>query len=87
MYRLKMAKRPLKFKLDAYRFYAEGNNPIDSFSLSGKENGCALSGCMTTKAYASGYMSDDIKNVLRRKIAAGDPEVLAYFKQHGLDLI
>lgn len=71
-------KRPLKFKLDAWRFYSEGHTPLEAFVLAGKENDVPLSGCMTTKAYASGYMSDDIKNFLRRKRIQGNPEIDAY---------
>ncbi len=77
-------KRSLKFKLDAYRFYVDGENPINSFSLAGHLNQVPLSGCMTTKAYASGYMSDDIKNFLRKKIKARDVETLAYFHKWNL---
>ena len=82
-----MTKRPLKFKLDAYRMYAAQHmSPIDAFAAASELNGdVALSGCMTTKAYASGYMSDDIKNVLRKKIAKQDHEVLTYFAMWQLD--
>jgi hypothetical protein len=76
-----MTKRPLKFKLDAFRMYCYYNmTPIEAFAAASKlNNDIPLSGCMTTKAYASGYMSDDIKNVLRTKIIQGNTEVLEYF--------
>jgi hypothetical protein len=69
-------KRPLKFKLDAYRFYAVDKlTPMEAFKKAGETHNVSLSGCMTTKAYASGYMSDDIKNFIKRKIAADDGEI------------
>lgn len=77
-------KRPLKFKLDSYRFYTEGCKPLEAFAKAGVENNVPLSGCMTTKAYASGYMSDDIKNYLRKH--KSNEEVIAYFSKWGLDL-
>lgn len=46
----------------------------------------ALSGCMTTKAYASSYMSDDIKNYLRKQISLDNTDVITYFNNNGLDL-
>lgn len=81
-----MTKRPLKFKLDAYRMYASGLSSIEAFQAASKMNGdIQLSGCMTTKAYASGYMSDDIKNRIRDKIKARDAETVAYFAEWKLD--
>lgn len=81
-----MTKRPIEFKLDAYRMYAShGMKPIDAFVAAGQIHQVPLSGCMTTKRYASGYMSDDIKRYLRDKITAGDPVVLAYFRKYKLD--
>lgn len=80
-------KRPIKFKLDSYRNYLNGASPVVAFEQASSQNGgVKLSGCMTTRAYASGYMSDDIKNWIRRAIKAQNPEVLAYFDQHGLSL-
>lgn len=82
-----MTKRPLKFKLDAYRMYLSGMSPLNAFQAASEMNdNIALSGCMTTKAYASGYMSDDIKNVLRKKLSAGNVEVAAYFEQWNLSI-
>jgi hypothetical protein len=79
-------KRPIKFKLDAFRFYLAGNNPTTSFQLASEANdNVALSGCMTNRGYASSYMSDDIGNYLRRRIQAGDLEVLAYFAEWGMN--
>lgn len=82
-----MIKHPLKFKLDAYRMYvAHGMTPLNAFETAGKMNNVPLSGCMTIKTYAFGYMSDDIKNYLRRKIIAADLETINYFNQHNLRL-
>lgn len=82
-----MIKRPLKFKLDAYRMYVGGMSPLEAFQAASEMNdNVALSGCMTTKAYASGYMSDDIKNVLRKKIREGNGEVIAYLRMWELPL-
>jgi hypothetical protein len=68
-------------------YAVEKMSPIDAFAAASKLNGdIALSGCMTTKAYASRYMSDDIKNVLRKKIANGDQETLDYFALWQLDI-
>lgn len=78
-------KRPLRFKLDAYRLYTYCNmTPMQAFAEAGRLNDCTLSGCMTTKAYASGYMSDDIKNFLRKKLAVGNEEISAYLKEFSI---
>jgi hypothetical protein len=78
-------KRPLKFKLDAYRLFQSGTyGAVAAFAGAAKLNNTTLSGCM--KDYASSYMSDDVKNFLRKKIAAGDEETLTYFKKHNLAL-
>jgi hypothetical protein len=75
-----MTRRPIKFKLDAYRLYAtRGMTPMEAFAEAGKLNTVPLSGCMTTKAYASGYMSDDIKNYLRKQLVLNNKEVHEYF--------
>lgn len=77
--------RPLKFKLDAYRFYSQGGmSSTAAFERAAIENATTLSGCMTH--YASSYMSDDVKNFLRKKIVSKDLEVIEYFQQHGLSL-
>lgn len=81
-----MTKRPYKFKLDSYRFYTLGMTPMESFARAGKTHQVDLSGCMTNKAYASGYMSDDIKNYIRKKIANNDLETIEYFNEHKLAL-
>ncbi len=82
-----MTHRPVKFKLDAYRLYIEGHHPTVAFEKAGMLNGgCKLSGCMTTRAYAPSYMSDDIKGYIRRQIARGNDEVISYFNKWGLDL-
>jgi len=77
-------KRPLKFKLDAYRFYTEGLKPLEAFAKAGAENNVSLSGCMTNRGYASSYMSDDVKNYLRKR--SSTQEVITYFEQWGLDI-
>jgi hypothetical protein len=78
-------KRPLKFKLDAYRFYAQdGMKPVDAFAKAGEVNNVPLSGCMTNRGYASSYMSDDVKNYLRKR--KDDDEVVSYFSNWGLDI-
>jgi hypothetical protein len=77
-------KRPLKFKLDAYRYYVLGNTAAHAFVLAARDNNTTLSGCMTD--YASSYMSDDVKNFLRKKIAKKDQEVVQYFIDNDLDL-
>lgn len=82
-----MTTRPIKFRLDAYRMYLEGHHPTVAFEKASRMNGgCKLSGCMTNRSYAPSYISDDIKNYIRRQIAKGNEEVLIYFKQWGLDL-
>jgi hypothetical protein len=79
-------QRPIKFKLDAYRLYTEGLSPTAAFERASMLNGgCKLSGCMTNRSYASSYMSDDIKNFLRREIAKSNREVLKYFETWKLD--
>lgn len=79
-----MVKRPYEFKLDSYRLYREGKTPIEAFKIAGEIHNVPLSKCMTTKAWASSYMSDDIKNRIRKMIKAGDPLTLKYFKKHKL---
>lgn len=78
------AMRPLKFKLDAYRLYKGGMTPEDAFVHAASLNNTTLSGCMTD--YASSYMSDDVKNFLRKKIEAQNEEVIQYFLANELDL-
>lgn len=81
------SERPLKFKLDAYRMYTNGHHPVNCFEMASDLNGgIKLSGCMTTRSYASSYMSDDIKNAIRRLIAKRDKETIDYFNKWGLDL-
>ncbi len=83
-----MIKRPLKFKLDVYRLYSVDKlTPTEAFAEAGRLHNVGLSGCMTTKAYASGYMSDDIKNVLRKKIMENNEEVLLYFHHWNLPIV
>lgn len=78
-------KRPLKFKLDAYRFYQQDNmKPTEAFEAAGRLNNVPLSGCMTNRSYASSYMSDDIKNYLRKQ--RDNVELIEYFKTWELDL-
>jgi hypothetical protein len=77
-------KRPIIFKLDAYRFYCEGCSPLEAFAKAGQVHDVPLSGCMTTKAWASSYMSDDIRNWLRKQIAKGNSEVAEYFEKYQL---
>lgn len=72
--------RPIKFKLDAYRFYLEGSHPQQAFEKASMANGgCKLTKCMTERSYSSSYMSDDIKNWIRRQLKAGTSEVHQYF--------
>lgn len=81
-----MTRRPTKFKLDAYRMYVEGFSPMVSFEKASDLNGgIKLSGCMTTRAYASSYMSDDIRGFLRRQIKADNREVIDYFDKYKLE--
>lgn len=81
-----MVRRPLKFKLDAYRLYKSGMTPREAFAQASKLNDdVPLSKCMTHRLWSSGYMSDDIKNFLRRKIVNKDVETLEYFRKYKLD--
>lgn len=78
-------KRPLKFKLDAYKYWFNGASPLHAFQQASEDNdNIPLSGCMTTKAYASSYMSDDIRNFLRKKLAVDNNEVIEYLRVNGL---
>ena len=80
-----MTKRPIKFKLDAYRAYKRGQTPLEAFQEASRLNdNVGLSGCMTTRSYASSYMSDDIRRWIRDRREL--PEVLEYFETNGLDL-
>lgn len=79
-------KRPLKFKLDSFRFYHLGMAPVAAFAAAGLENKCSLSGCMTNKQYASSYMSDDIRRFLRNKIISGDQFIVQYFIDYGISI-
>ncbi len=79
-------KRPIEFKLDALRFYTEGCTPLEAFAKAGKVHDVPLSRCMTTKAYASGYMSDDIKNWLRKKRDGGNATVQQYLTKWNISL-
>lgn len=75
-----MVRRPIKFKLDAYRMYVGGNHPQQCFEQASKmNNDVALSGCMTNRQYASSYMSDDIKGWIRRQLAVDNQLVHEYF--------
>jgi hypothetical protein len=85
MPRFLMTKRPVKFKLDAYRHYNAGRTPLEAFALASQDNdNVALSGCMTTRSYASSYMSDDIRNWIRKR--RDEPQIIEYFEQNSLDL-
>lgn len=78
-------KRPMKFKLDAYRMHTEKHSILECFKKASEMNdNISLSGCMTTKAYAYGYMSEDIKGCIRRKLATTDIETHQYFEHHQL---
>lgn len=81
---MKRVVRPMKFKLDAYKAFCDGLTAKESFVVAARDNNTTLSGCMTD--YASSYMSDDIKNFLKRKIVQGNQEVIDYFVFYGLDL-
>lgn len=75
-------KRPIKFKLDAYRLFytVQVDTAQEAFAKAAELNDTTLSGCMTD--YASSYMSDDVKNFLRKKLNAGNVEVHTYFDTH-----
>lgn len=78
-------KRPLKFKLNAYHNWYHGMTPLEAFAMASSQNDdIPLSGCMTTKAYASSYMSDDIRNFLRKKLDVDNKEVIEYLRVNGL---
>lgn len=79
-------KRPIEFKLDALRFYTEGCSPLEAFAKAGAKHNVPLSGCMTTKAYASGYVSDDIKNWLRKQRDKGNQTVIDYLTTWSINL-
>lgn len=66
-----MVKRPIEFKIRAFELFRQGMSPTEAFAKAGKEFDVALSGCMTTKAWASSYMSDDVKNYLKKQVASG----------------
>lgn len=79
-------KRTLQFKMDAYRFYAayELSAP-HALQYACAKHATKPSGCMSLKnAYS--YMSDDIKNYIRKKLAANDSEAKEYFSKHMLDV-
>jgi hypothetical protein len=79
-------KRPLLFKLDAFRYFYNGYSAIESFRLAGDLNYCTLSGCMTNKSYASSYMSDDIRRVLRDKLDQGNQQIIDYLNKYHIDI-
>lgn len=62
-------KRTLEFKVDAYKFYSSGIPVKESFLRACEKHGTTPSGCMTD--YASSYMSDDIKNFLKKNLQKG----------------
>lgn len=62
-------KRTLEFKVDSFKYYADGLTPKEAFLKACTLHGTTPSGCMTD--YSSSYMSDDIKNYLRKKIQIG----------------
>lgn len=80
----KRTKRTLLFKCDAYLLYANGLTPKQAFTEAAEIHEVSICKCMMF--FSSSYMSDDIKNFLRKKIAQGNEEVLAYFSHNNLDL-
>jgi len=61
-------KRPIEFYQTAWdTFNADDRSvykyqkALDAFVAAGNEHNVPLSGCMTTKAYATSYMMDDVK--------------------------
>lgn len=77
-------RRPIKFKLDAFRlFYCDRVGTAEEvFRQAAIMNSTTLSGCMID--YASSYMSDDIKNFLRKKLLVGDIVVHQYFDLYSM---
>ena len=62
-------KRTLEFKVDSFKFYVDGLSPKEAFLKACNKHGTTPSGCMTD--YSNSYMSDDIKNLLRKKLEGG----------------
>ncbi len=62
-------KRTLEFKVDSFKFYKNGLTPKEAFVRACNLHGTTPSGCMTD--YSASYMSDDIKNYLRKKLENG----------------
>jgi hypothetical protein len=61
-------KRPIEFYQTAWDTFNADDRPLYkyqkamlAFLVAGEAHNVPLSGCMTTKAYASSYMMDDVK--------------------------
>lgn len=76
-------RRPAKFKLDAFRYWIDGAHPTVAFEMASNANGgIKLSGCMTNRSWSSSYMSDDIRNWIKRQRDLGNTEVLTYLEKY-----
>lgn len=65
-------KRTLEFKVEAFKLYKSGFKPKEAFEKACAMHGTIPSGCMTQ--YSSSYMSDDIKNYLKKRLLNGCPK-------------
>jgi len=71
-------RRPIEFKLEAYRLYREGKRPTQAFAIAGIIHDQPLSGCMMKKEWAASYMSDDIRGFLKKQAASGNQQVIDF---------